>query len=102
MLNSHVESIPPVLVSMNANAIADARRVCGNVLLACHVAIDGPAVYVPGIIKNREPYWIWWLFGYAKKRQNPMIGGNAAIVAMTPRHLNRSDMMAHVSDTRRR
>jgi hypothetical protein len=39
--SSHVASIPPELAMMNPMAVAVARRVCGAVLLAIHVADAG-------------------------------------------------------------
>jgi hypothetical protein len=41
--SNHVARIPPEFVMMNPIAIAVARRVCGAVLLAFHVANDGAA-----------------------------------------------------------
>jgi hypothetical protein len=41
--SNHVARIPPEFVMMNPIAIAVARRVCGAVLLAFHVANAGAA-----------------------------------------------------------
>jgi len=53
---SHVARMPPEFVIINPMAMAVARRVCGAVLFAFHVANAGAAQKLPEIEKNKLPY----------------------------------------------
>jgi hypothetical protein len=66
--SNHVASMPPQFAMPSPIATAVARRICGAVLLAVHVANVGAEAKLPETEKNKLAYLTAFVFAPAYKR----------------------------------